>query len=192
MASAAASEIVSLNPEYAELEERLANIEKRLDTTGDPNHITLLVFSGELDKLLAAFNIANAAAACGTKVSMFFTFWGIASLKAKTVYGHKNFIERAFGFMLPGGFSKRQLSRLDMAGLGRALLSKEMRNKNVADLPAGIETAKKLGVDLYLCEMTMNLMGISEEELIDYSPIHYCGATKFLAFARNANTTLFI
>lgn len=192
MAAAAPSELIPQNPEFAELSQRLAKIEKRLDTTGDPNHITLLVFSGELDKLLAAFNIANAAAACGTKVSMFFTFWGIASLKTKTVYGQKNFIERAFGLMLPGGFSKRQLSRLDMAGMGRALLSKEMRNKNVADLPAGIDTAQKLGVELYLCEMTMNLMGITEDELIDYSPVHFCGATKFLALARNANTTLFI
>lgn len=192
MAAAAPSNLVTPNPDYAELSQRLASIEKRLDTTGDPNHITLLVFSGELDKLLAAFNIANAAAACGTKVSMFFTFWGIASLKTKTIYGQKSFIERAFGFMLPGGFGKRQLSRLDMAGMGRALLSKEMRNKNVADLPAGIDTAQKLGVELYLCEMTMNLMGITEDEIIDYSPVYFCGATKFLALARNANTTLFI
>ena len=179
-------------PTLDALEDRISKIEQRLETTANPENLTILVFSGELDKLLAAFNIANAAAACGTKVAMFFTFWGIASLKSKTVYRNKSLIERAFGFMLPGGFNKRQLSRLDMFGAGRSLMAKEMRTKKVMDLPASIQTAEKLGIELYLCEMTMNLMGIERDELIEYTHKQYCGAPKFLLLARNANTTLFI
>lgn len=154
--------------------------------------ITLLVFSGELDKLLAAFTVATAAGAMGMNVSMFFTFWGTAALKRRTVLANKTWVERAFGCLLPGGFERRALSRLDMGGVGRLLLTREMKQKNISTLPALIEQSAALGVEIYVCQTSMDLMGIGVEELIDYPNRNICGAAKFLQLANAAESTLFI
>ena len=154
--------------------------------------ITLLVFSGELDKLLAAFTVATAAGAMGMNVSMFFTFWGTAALKRRTVLANKTWVERAFGCLLPGGFERRPLSRLDMGGVGRLLLTREMKQKNISTLPVLIEQSAALGVEIYVCQTSMDLMGIGVEELIDYPNRNICGAAKFLQLANAAESTLFI
>lgn len=182
----------TLDPAFLQFEQRLGRIEKRLEGAPDANAMTLLVFSGELDKLLAAFTIANGAAASGMTVSMFFTFWGTAALKARTLLGGKSLVERAFGMLLPGGLGRRALSRLDMAGIGRFLMGREMRQKNISGLPALIEQAAGLGVQIYACEMSMELMGIRREELLDYPGLQFCGAVKFADLAASGNTTLFI
>lgn len=176
----------------SELQQRITQIEARLETAPDADAMTLLVFSGELDKLLAAFTIANGAAASGLKVAMFFTFWGTAALKARTMMRGKSLVERAFGLLLPGGFARRALSRLDMGGAGRVLMGREMKRKNISSLPALIDQAAGLGVQLYVCELTMELMGIQREELIEYPGLQYCGAVKFADLAASGNTTLFI
>ena len=180
--------------ELAEIQARLEHLEAQLGTQSQAaqRSVSLLVFSGELDKLLAAFNIATAAAACGMKVSIFFTFWGAAALKQRTTTNGKNLVERMFGYLLPGGLQRRALSRCDYAGVGRALLGGEMRRKNVSDLPALIEQCGTLGVEVYMCQMSMNLMGIRAEELIEYPHMHYCGAAKFLQLANSADTNLMI
>lgn len=182
----------SIEPASAQLERRIAQLEARLAMAPDANAMTLLVFSGELDKLLAAFTIANGAAASGLTVSMFFTFWGAAALKTRTTMRGKPLVERAFGMLLPGGLGRRALSRLDMVGAGRFLMGREMKRKNISALPALIDQAAGLGIQIYVCEMSMDLMGIRREELIDYPGLQYCGAVKFADLAASGNTTLFI
>jgi peroxiredoxin family protein len=94
--------------------------------------------------------------------------------------------------MLPGGLQKRRLSHLDFGGFGRRMMALEMKKKRVADLPALVDLAGELSVQIYICEMSMSLMGIRKEELIDYPHLQYCGVAHFLDLASQANTTLFI
>ena len=175
------------------LRQRVLTLERKVEAGTDSNALSMVVFSGELDKLLAALVIATGAAACGMKASMFFTFWATAALKKPGRQGaEKSLVERLFGWMLPGGLHKQKLSKMDMAGLGRWMLKREMRKKGVADLGTLIEVAQELGVELHVCEMSMSLMGIRKDELIDYSDIKYCGVARFLEAASSAGTTLFI
>ncbi len=182
--------------ELAGLRERIEALESQ--SAGDSNNsktesLTLLVFSGELDKLLAAFVIATGAAACGMKVTMFFTFWAAAALKKRGPQARgKSLIERMFGWMLPGGFSGQKLSKLDFCGLGRRMMRREMEKKNVADLPELVDAAKDLGVEIHICEMSMLLMGIRREELMDYPGMRFCGAAGFLERAASSDVSLFI
>ena len=175
------------------LQTRLEKLERQFAAATEEKRLSMLVFSGELDKLLAAFTLAVGAAACGMRVSMFFTFWGAAALKKDGPQaGRKSFVERIFGWLLPGGMGRRRLSRLDMAGVGRAIIAREMRHKQIPDLPALIAMAAESGVELYLCDMSMSLMGIRPEELIDYPGRQVCGVAHFADLAANSQATLFI
>lgn len=178
----------------AQLEHRLEALESKVGKPApDPNRLNLLVFEAHRDRLLAAFVMATGAAACGMEVTMFFTFWGTAALrKGGPQVGKKSLVERAFGWMLPGSARHTKLSQMDMCGLGRALMSREMKRKNIADLDALMKTAGELGVTIRVCEMSMQLMGIRREELVDYPGIEYCGVSTFVDEAASANTTLFI
>ncbi len=182
---------ITSTAEIKRLEARLSALEDRQITQS--NTLNLLVFSGDRDKLLAAFVMATGAAASGMNVSLFFTFWATASLKkSKAQTGRKSLVERAFGWMLPGGVGETKLSNLDMLGMGRWLMSREMKRKGVAELPQLIELAGELGVNIQVCDMSMRLMGIKQEELIDFPNLEYCGVTTFMDQASNANTTLFV
>jgi len=177
----------------AELRQRLSTLEKKAQSAPDTNALCMVVFSGELDKLLASFVMATGAAACGMKVSMFFTFWGTAALKKKGPQSPgKTLVEKMFGWMLPGGLDRRKLSKLDMGGMGRWMMAREMKKKNVTDLASLISLAQELEVQIYICEMSMSLMGITLEELIDNPTMKQCGVAHFLTLASEANTTLFI
>ncbi len=180
--------------QIADIRARLEHLETQLAAQKKPQQdaVTLVVFSGELDKLLAAFTVATAAGACGMKVSMFFTFWGTAVLKQRTITTNKGWIERAFGMLLPGGLGRRSLSRLDLGGVGRKLINVEMKRKNISSLPELIDQSASLGVEIYVCQMSMDLMGIREEELIDYPDRKICGAAKMLQLANASESTLFI
>jgi peroxiredoxin family protein len=172
---------------------RIEALEKKAAGAPDPTAMNLLVFDGSRDRLLAAFVMATGAAACGFNVRMFFTFWGTAALKKSgPQFGKKTLVERAFGWMLPCGVRGTRLSKMDMFGIGRALMDREMRNKNVANLEQLIQTAAELQVKISVCEMSMQLMGIRREELIDYPELSYCGVATFADLAAAANTTLFI
>ncbi|MCA9043860.1 MAG: DsrE/DsrF/DrsH-like family protein [Planctomycetaceae bacterium] len=179
--------------EIQELQARMEKLEARLNDAPDPNTMNLLVFDASRDRLLAAFVMANGAAACGMNVSMFFTFWGTAALKKDAAQSRgKSWVEWAFGWMLPRGAGRTALSQMDMCGLGRMLMQSEMKKKNIADLDQLIPTAAELGVKIRVCEMSMQLMGIRREELIDYPGLDYCGVATFADLTSKANTTLFI
>jgi peroxiredoxin family protein len=176
-----------------DLTERINMLERKMARLPDPDKFTLVVFSGALDSLLAAFNMATTAAALGKDVTMFFTFWSTPTLrKSGRQVGGKSFVERAFGWMLPSTVNAAPLSKMEMMGMGRWMMTREMQKKNVSGLGDLIEVAKELGIQFSICEMTMSLMGIKEEELIDYPHRDICGATTFLERASASGTTLFI
>jgi NADPH-dependent 2,4-dienoyl-CoA reductase/sulfur reductase-like enzyme/peroxiredoxin family protein/rhodanese-related sulfurtransferase/TusA-related sulfurtransferase len=156
-----------------------------------PKKATLVLFSGELDKALAGFIIANGAAAMGSDVTMFFTFWGLNVLrKPEKVSVDKNLVEGMFGWMMPRGAEKLGLSKMNMGGMGPAMIKGIMRKKNVASLPELIQSAKDAGVRLVACTMSMDLMGIHREELID--GIEEGGVAMYLNRAEAGNVNLFI
>ena len=151
----------------------------------------MVVFSGDLDKTLAAFIIANGSASMGHPVTMFFTFWGLNALrKPEKVNVKKTLIERMFGWMMPRGADKMTLSQMNMAGAGTAMIKGIMKKKNVDSLPDMIRMAQENGVKLQACQMSMDLMGIKKEELID--GIDIVGVASFVAASDDSNATLFI
>ena len=180
-------------PGLEQLTSQLDELRGRVDKQGDPDALAIVLFSGELDKMLAAFVMATGAAASGMRVSLFCTFWGTAALKRKgSQMPNKSLVERAFGWLLPGGLHRRRLSKLDFGGFGRRLMAREMRKKQVPDLETLLEIAKETGVKLHVCDMSMHLMGIRQEELIDYPDRKVCGVASFLEISSRAGTTLFI
>jgi peroxiredoxin family protein len=176
------------------LEEQVAQLQTQLDAMKNQtpsNKLSMIVFSGDLDKALAAFIIATGATAMGMEVVMFFTFWGTPILrdKNKTV-GGKDTMGKMFGAMLPKGASKVKLSQMNMGGMGTAMMKSLMKQKNVASLEEMIALAEELGVKIFICEMSMGLMGFKREEMIAYEGVQYVGVATFLAEAADSKIQL--
>ncbi len=151
----------------------------------------LIVFSGDLDKAIASFIIANAAASMGRRVQMFFTFWGLNILRRpKNVKVKKDILSRMFGMMMPRGTEKLTLSKMNMLGMGSMMIRMVMKKKNVASLLELIQSAQDNGVELIACTMSMDVMGIKAEELID--GVKLGGAAAMLANAEESDMSLFI
>jgi peroxiredoxin family protein len=151
----------------------------------------MVLFSGDLDKALAAFIIANGAAAMGRNVTIFFTFWGLNVLrKSERINVKKTIIEKMFGFMMPRGSKKMTLSKMNMLGMGTGMIKYIMNQKNVDTLEVLMDNALKNGVKLVACTMSMDLMGIKQEELIE--GVELGGVASFLAASERSDSTLFI
>ena len=160
-------------------------------SAAEKNDKTIIVFSGDLDKAIASFVIANGAAAMGRKVTMFFTFWGLNILrKEKGAPVAKGFMDRMFGLMMPRGSKRLGLSKMNMLGIGPKLIRDTMERKNIASLEALMAQARQAGVRLIACQMTMDVMGIKKEELID--GVEIGGVATYLNAAENSNLNLFI
>jgi len=152
---------------------------------------TLVVFSNDFDRAMASFIIANGSAAMGSEVVMFFTFWGLNLLRrSEPVAVDKTFVESLFGMMMPRGAEKSSLSKMNMAGMGLSMMKDIMKKKNVNTLPELIASAQKSGVKLVACAMTMDIMGIKREELID--GVEVGGVAMYLSNAEEGNVNLFI
>ncbi|WP_334077220.1 DsrE/DsrF/DrsH-like family protein [Paenibacillus sanfengchensis] len=180
-----------------------ASIQKGMSTTsnlrsdGDtvvtptPEGTSMIVFSGDLDKAIASFIIANGAAASGKKVTMFFTFWGLNIIRRpEKVRVSKSLIGKMFGRMMPRGSRKLSLSRLNMLGLGSKMIRGVMKNGNISSLEELMETALAQGVELVACQMSMDLMGIDRTELID--GVKLGGVGYYLGKADQSGINLFI
>lgn len=152
---------------------------------------TMVVFSGDLDKAIATFIIANGAASMGRKVTLFFTFWGLNILRRpEPVSVKKNLISAMFAMMMPRGSNKLGLSRMNMGGMGAAMIKGLMKHHGVDSLEQMMEMAKANGVRLVACNMSMDLMGITQEELID--GVELGGVATFLGAAEHSDMSLFI
>lgn len=152
---------------------------------------SFVVFSGDFDKVLAAFIIANGAAAMGDEVSMFFTFWGLNALRRPDAPDvDKSLVNKAFARMMPSGPDELKLSQMHMLGGGTAMIKKIMRDNKVPSLPELIASAQQAGVRLVACTMTMDLLGLHEDELLD--GVEFGGVAMFLGQANESNGTFFI
>ncbi|HXX39234.1 MAG TPA: DsrE/DsrF/DrsH-like family protein [bacterium] len=180
------SRIQVLEEKLRDLEERLAHVEGQ----GAEDRVALVVFSGDLDRVLAAFVIATGAAAMGQEVSMFFTFWGLSVLKKETRLSGKTLFQRMMALMSPRSSKNLPVSRMNYFGVGARMLRSMMKQKNVSSLEEMISLARELGVRMIACEMSRDLMGIEEAELV--AGLECGGVASFLADSLKSRTSLFI
>ena len=171
----------------AELEQAIAELRERTPE----DRAALVVFSGDLDRVLAAFVIATGAAAAGLETSIFFTFWGLSVLKKKGAAGAgKGFKQRMFALMTPAGTEGLGTSNLNFFGMGAVMLRSMMKEQGIASLEELMAMARDLGVKMTACTMSMDAMGIAKEELVD--GLGYGGVAAFMADASRARVALFI
>lgn len=183
---------VSLEVVAKQVADLKAQLESLSQNTQE-NKLSMIVFSGDMDRALASLIIATGAVAMGMEVVLFFTFWATPLLRdKKKKAGGKDLMGKMFGTMLPKGVGDLKLSRMNMAGMGTAMMKSLMKKKNVASLEEMLSLADELGVKIYICEMSMNLMGFKREEMIDYSNLDYAGVATFLSEAHNSRIQLFI
>jgi peroxiredoxin family protein len=178
------------------VENQLQELKSRLDAVDKKtaeNRLAMIVFSGDMDKVLASFVIATGAVAMGMDVVMFFTFWGTPVLRdKKKKVGGKDIMGKMFGAMLPKGTGAVKLSKMNMGGMGTTMMKSLMKKKNVASLEEMIALAEELGVRIYVCEMSMDLMGFTRDEFIDYEGLGFAGVATYLQEAQNSKVQLFI
>jgi peroxiredoxin family protein len=171
-----------LNPQVA-----LAELEEK-----KPERVTLVVLSGDMDRVMAAFIIATGAASMGMRVTMFFTFWGLNAIRrpgsrTKATDG----LRRMFGFLNKGGADRLPLSRFHFWGLGTRMLKLVMKQNRMPGVPELMEIAKDLGVKFIACTTTLGLMGITKDTLMDGID-QFAGVSTYLAEAKDAQVNLFI
>lgn len=154
------------------------------------NRVTIVAFSGDMDKLMAAFIIAAGAASMGMEVSVYCTFWALAALKKKTKFKGKPITEKLIAMMLPSGPANLATSEMNMLGIGPVFFNYVMKKKKIMSLPDLIDTARESGVRIIACQMAMTVMGITKEELLDN--LDFGGVATYLADARASRVTLFI
>ena len=154
-----------------------------------PEKVSLVIMSGDMDKVMGAFIIANGAAAFDMKVTMFFTFWGLKAIQKGNRTG-KGIMGKMLGLMNRGGIDRLNPSRLSFGGMGRWMFKKMMKNHKVTPLPQLLKQAQELGVKFTACEMSMNVMEIKKEDLID--GVQIGGVAAFIADASESKIQLFI
>jgi len=153
--------------------------------------MTLIVFSNDMDKAIAAFILATGAASAGMHVTMYFTFWGLALLRKRNYFRRgKTLVERMFGWMLPEGPEEARLSKMNFLGAGTLLMKSVMKKKKIPGLKDLVNMASSLDVKIVACTTSMEIMGIKPEELIDN--IEVGGVATYLGKARDSAVNLFI
>ncbi len=162
-----------------------------VETCRDDKGKTFIMFSDDLDKVLATFVLANGAAATGKKVTIFFTFWGLNAIKKLDKPAvKKDIFGKMFGMMLPSNSLKLKLSKMNMGGMGSKMMRYIMNKKNIESLEALRSQAIQNGVEFIACQMSMDVMGVKREELLDNVTIG--GVATYMNRAEQANVNLFI
>ncbi len=170
-------------------------LENALQITSNPlatkNKLSMIVFSGDMDKVMAAYIIASGAAASGMEVTMFFTFWGLKAIQKPGALTGKGLFGKMLGMMNRGGLDAIGPSRLNMGGMGRWMFKKMMKQKGVTSLPELYDMAVDLGVKMMPCQMSMDVMEFDPMNFRDNvtGPV---GVATFLEEARESKVTLFI
>ncbi|KAB8140619.1 hypothetical protein F8S13_22990 [Chloroflexia bacterium SDU3-3] len=189
LTASAAGDTKALLDRIAQLEQRVAQLEQA-PAQGIEDRLAMVVFSGDLDKAIAALIIATGAASVGLEVSMFFTFWGINILKQRRQFGAKTLFERAFTAMLPAGTGQLGLSQMNFFGAGAAIIRRLMREHEVASVEELFGLARELGVRMVVCDMSRELLGVHDAELVD--GLETGGVATFLGDAARSKVTLFV
>lgn len=171
-----------------ELIERVEALEGRVAK----DKLTLGVMRGDLDYTIASFIIALGAAAYDMEVDMFFTFWATAALRDPKKKAKKGFLDSMFGFMLPKGTPKLPLSKMQMGGIGPKMIRSVMKMRNVHSLEELIKQAGEMGIRIHVCTMSMDVMGIKKEELIDYPHLDFVGVGTFIDFITESKQCWFM
>jgi len=187
---------VETQVDMEKIENQIAELKGQVDAlkaSAPENKLAMVVFSGDMDKVLASLVIATGAVAMGMDVVMFFTFWGTPVLRDKNKsVGGKDVMGKMFGTMLPKGPGDVKLSKMNMGGMGTAMMKSLMKKKNVSSLEEMLALAEELGVRIYVCEMSMDLMGFKREEMISYKHLGFAGVATFLQEAQTSKVQLFI
>lgn len=168
------------------LEARVAELE----ATRPEDKVSMVVFSGDLDRVLAGFVIATGAAAMGQAVDMYFTFWGLTAIKTRTDLAGKSLLQRMMAMMTPGSSESLPVSRMNWFGAGAKMLRMMMKERNVESLEDLMKLARELGVNIIACDMSQGVMGIRDDELMD--DLEHGGVGTFLGSALTSKATLFI
>lgn len=179
----------------AQLQAQVEKLQKKVTKLENnrKDQLSMAIVSGDMDKILAAMIISLAAAAMDTQVKLFFSFWALAALRDPKKHPKgKDFISKMFGMMLPKSRNHLKLSNMNMAGMGPVMIKSLMKKKNVMSLNEMFAQAAELGIEITVCEMSMDLMGFKKEEIIDYPHLRYAGATTFVADAGESAIQLFI
>jgi peroxiredoxin family protein len=185
--------MTGIPPAALDIETRLKILEEkivRLEARVPEDRVSLVVFSGELDRVLEAFVIATGASALGQQVSMFFTFWGLAGLRRKRLVSGKRFSEKLMAMLSPATNDRLPMSKLNFFGAGSRMMRRMMRDKHVASLEDLMRIARRMGTRIVACETSRDVMGIRDEELMD--DLEFGGTAGFLGDALRSRMTLFI
>lgn len=173
----------------AQLEARIAALEARAAEIPS-NKATIIVFSGDLEKVMSAYIIATGAASMGMEVTLFFTFWGLNVLKKRRGLRGKGLLQRMMVMMTPPNASSLGTSKFNFFGLGPLMFRAMMRQKGVAKLDELIDLARDLGVREVACTMTMDVMGITKDEMLPH--LEYGGVGMFAGEAADSKIQLYI
>ena len=177
----------------AKMEERLAFLESRIEELEErmpKDKVTMVVFSGEMDRVFAAFIIATGAAAMGQEVSMFFTFWGLNALRQQRLFDGKTLPEKMLSIMTPASTQSMGVSNLNFFGAGSKLMRQMMAKKNVESVEGLIDLCEEMGVRMVSCEMSRDVLGINPAEM--RPGVETGGVATYLADALESRVTLFI
>ncbi len=188
------------DPRVADLLRRVQALEASTARAPSPpadhreNSVSIICFSGDWDRLFAAFTIANGALALGQEVHMFFTFWGATALRKRSAWSRLqgNWIQSLMGRMLPADITAVPLSQMHFGGLGKWMMGLLMKQKGVEDLPHMMQTARELGAHFHCCDTSLQLFGWGNEDLVEGEATHWCGVSTFLNTALKGKITLFI
>ena len=179
---------INLQQALQALTERVDAIEK----SAGNDRLSIGVMSGNLDNTIAAFIIALGAIAYDMEVDMFFTFWATAALRDPAKSPAKGLLDKMFGWMLPRGSKKLPLSKMQMCGIGPKMIRSVMKARGVKSLEQLMKEAGDFGVRIHVCEMSMGVMGLKEEEMIPYPNIDYVGVGSFIQMISESKQVLFL
>lgn len=183
--------MATLSQEQQQLQDLAARVEA-LEKSSGADRLALGVMTGNLDTTIAAFIIALGATAYDMEVDMFFTFWATAALRDPKKAPRKGFLDRMFGWMLPRGSRALPLSKMQMAGIGPKMIRGVMKQRGVKSLEQLMKDAAELGVRIHVCEMSMNVMGLKPEEMIDYPGLDFVGVGSFIKMIQEAKQVVFL
>ncbi|HEY89024.1 MAG TPA: NADH dehydrogenase FAD-containing subunit [Thermoflexia bacterium] len=175
----------------AQIEALQARVEI-LEENAPEDRLALGVMSGDLDYVMAAFIVALGAAAYDMEVDMFFTFWGTAALRDPQKSVQKDALGKMFGAMLPNSAGKLPLSKMQLLGLGPVMIKEIMKKHGVKSLEELLADAAEFGIKIYVCTMSMDLMGFKKEEFIDYPNLEYVGVGTFVDLFSRAKQCWFM